>query len=122
MSLLSNDELIATLGSPSALYSAVISPAASATSPSGSWSQISSGSGTLRGGLKLYKVFATNKSGCQTLCQHNVGKDGGRKSVSRQLYPMRRHAEQDTTENFVPLDPNFLYVIFQKTPKLTIFQ
>jgi hypothetical protein len=69
----------------------------------------------------VYKVFTTDDSGCQTLCRHNVGKEGGRICLATAL-PNAETCGTRHQGNFVPLDPNFLYVISQKTPKLQIFQ
>jgi hypothetical protein len=69
----------------------------------------------------VYKVFATDTSGCQTLCRHYVGKDGGRICLATAL-PNAETCGTRHQGNFVPLDPSFLYVVSQKTPKLQIFQ
>jgi hypothetical protein len=121
MSILSNDDLLATLSSPAAGLGTAISPVGNSSSTA-SWSQVSLGTSSLAGGgLKLFKVFATDATGCQTLCRHSVGKDAGRVCLA----PALPHAETCGTKHqgsFFPLDPLFLYIISQKSPKLTVFE
>ena len=59
MSGQSIDDLLATLSSPAVNFEAAISPIA-APSTTESWSHVSSGTSSVTGGLKLFKVFATN--------------------------------------------------------------
>jgi hypothetical protein len=78
MSVPTNDDLLAALSSPGADFEAAILPIVEPSS-SESWSHVSSGTSSVTGGgVKVFKVFATNADGCQTLCQHTIGKDAGR--------------------------------------------
>jgi hypothetical protein len=55
------------------------------------------------------------------LCQHSVGKDGGRVYLAAAL-PNTETCGTKHQGNFVPLDPDFMYIVSQKTHKLHVFQ
>jgi hypothetical protein len=54
------------------------------------------------GSLKVYKVFTTDVLGCQMLCWHNVGKEGGGVCLATALPNAETHVEQDTRETVFP--------------------